>query len=242
MIVHELNHLSWLGARETAQRHAGKSGNWTSDPLISQVQSTEQLLFSYYQGTLLREFGRCELNCVNWHFIYLSTVHMKYTQAQEHLKPNFKATLSLPGTVMSSKYPTEFPKFFGKVQVWLLPHSFWTHIYYFWLKWIIVLSVWNKEWQTDDNSFILPCSLPGWKPSLIKKAIETCTNSDGKCCWCKQSVWSKNIKQCMQNCTSLMLPVGSTNQETNIKGDQAAQREKEVGYHPQESVTEMATA
>lgn len=35
-----------------------------------------------------------------------------------------------------------------------------------------------------------------------------------------------------------MLPVGST----NVKGDQAAQREKEVGYHSHEFVTEMATA
>lgn len=172
--------------------------NLETEPQIlwtSHFQSIEQLLFSYYQGTLLREFGRCELNCVNWRFIYLSTVHIKYYQAQEHLELNIKA-ISLPGTVMSSKYPTKFPKFFGKVQVWLLPHSSWKHIYYFWLKCIIVLSVWNKEWQTDDNSFILPCSLPGWKPSLIKKAVERCTNSDGKCCWCKQSVWSKNIKQC----------------------------------------------
>lgn len=143
---------------------------WTSS-----VHWTIVFFFSCYQGTLLRKFGRCELNCVNWRCIYLSTVHIKYTQAQEHLEPNFKATSSLPGTVMSPKYPTEFLKFFGKVQVWLLPHSSWKHICYFWLKCIIVLSVWNKEWQTDDNSFILPCSLPGWKPSLIKKkkAVET---------------------------------------------------------------------
>jgi len=39
-----------------------------------------------------------------------------------------------------------------------------------------------------------------------------------------------------------MLPVGSTNQETNVKGGQAAQRGKEVGFHPQEFGTEMATA
>lgn len=176
MIVHELNHLSWLGAREPAQRHTGTSGNWTSDPL-DQFSPLNNFFFSYYQGTLLRKFSRYELNCVNWRCIYLSTVHIKYTQAQEHLEPNFKATSSLPGTVMSPKYPTEFLKFFGKVQVWLLPHSSWKHICYFWLKCIIVLSVWNKEWQTDDNSFILPCSLPGWKPSLIKKkkkkAVET---------------------------------------------------------------------
>lgn len=101
---------------------------WTSQVTH---QSTEQLLFSCYQGTLLREFGRCELNHVNWRFIYLGAVHVKYTQAQEHLEPNSEATLSLPGTVMSSKYPPKFPKFFGKVQVWMWPHSSWKHIYYF---------------------------------------------------------------------------------------------------------------
>lgn len=71
---------------------------------------------------------------------------------------------------MSSKYPPKFPKFFGKVQVWMWPHLWWKQIYYFWLKCIIVLAAWNKEWQTDDNSFILPYSFLGWKPSLIKKS------------------------------------------------------------------------
>lgn len=71
---------------------------------------------------------------------------------------------------MSSKHPPKFPKFFGKVQVWMWPHLYWKQFYYFWLKHIIVLSAWNKEWQTDDNSFILPYSFLGWKPSLIKKS------------------------------------------------------------------------
>lgn len=109
--------------------------------------------------------------------------------------------LFLSVAVMSSKYPPKFPKFFGKVQVWMWPHLCWKQIYYFWLKRIIVLAAWNKEWQTDDNSFILPYSFLGWKPSLIKKKkssrdthIQIANSVD------VSNGCDPRIKQSMQNC------------------------------------------
>lgn len=107
--------------------------------------------------------------------------------------------LFLSTAVMSSKYPSKFPKFFGKVQVWIWPHLCWKQNYYFWLKHIIALAAWNKEWQSDDNSFILPYSFLGWKPSLIKKGsrdtqipIANSVDVSNGC--------DPRIKQCTQNC------------------------------------------